>query len=228
MRGLVTSVNHGRDFVSSLNLGVLREFRKITLNLSQDEDLGGCRHGKMSDEILRHAFQRDDFDSLFKKDIDEFDWDAMEAMSPTAMIPSGFGSWNRRTESPTPPSAEISEIFTISMTAPSSLKEKKTVEELQKENDWCWSLIKTLRADMQHDRLYPSGDVFWIHSSNISTPSTSVAANAKTHRVVMEQIEDIETMFSEIHICKSMFLDHSPERYEWCLNILVSERDKSQ
>jgi hypothetical protein len=98
------------------------------------------------------------------------------------------------------------------------------------------SLWKSLRADMQNSKLYPPGTVYWIRTESITAPegmfgSLSFAQDQsldssatrsddpwhKTKRVTIAKVSDVERMFSEVVFTRSMFMDHSPGRYEWCL-----------
>jgi hypothetical protein len=54
---------------------------------------------------------------------------------------------------------------------------------------WCWALLKTLRADMDAEKLYPPGRVFWINArteymtvspSTYQAPATSNKAHSAT------------------------------------------------
>jgi hypothetical protein len=130
-------------------------------------------------------------------------------------------------------------------------------KEADKERDelWYWALLKTLRADMKAEKLYPPGKVYWINGqdngfavvdtkeSPTSSPSTSsfdygsstARSNAssptppvpptppplETTPISIWEVEDVEMAFSEIVFSTSMFTDHSPHHYEGSLSILA-------
>ncbi|KAI8913296.1 hypothetical protein EDD86DRAFT_200197 [Gorgonomyces haynaldii] len=88
---------------------------------------------------------------------------------------------------------------------------------------WYWALLKTLRADMRAEKLYPPGRVYWINS-----PQTDVqAVGGKMFQVRLHEVDDVEIAFSEIAFSKSMFTDHSPHHYEGSLELLAKAVDKS-
>lgn len=133
-----------------------------------------------------------------------------------------------------------------------------TEKEADKERDelWYWALLKTLRADMKAEKLYPPGRVFWINGqesgfaatdakdhqvpspsatpstfdigsstarSNASspTPPSSASPPLETTPISIWEVEDVEVAFSEIVFSTSMFTDHSPHHYEGSLLILA-------
>ncbi|KAI9258010.1 hypothetical protein BDA99DRAFT_573314 [Phascolomyces articulosus] len=106
------------------------------------------------------------------------------------------------------------------------------------ENDqWYWAMIKTMRADMREDKLYPPGTLYLIEStaqltSTASSPknyySTTNASTATknasngtgggkkkhAHMVVLNRCDNVQARFSEIMFARTMFMDHSPNMYE--------------
>ncbi|KAI9474859.1 hypothetical protein BDB00DRAFT_202752 [Zychaea mexicana] len=101
------------------------------------------------------------------------------------------------------------------------------------ENDqWYWALIKTMRADMREDKLYPPSTIYLVEStaqltddpflaatttktrSNSSSNSSSKKKKKHAHMVVLNRCEDVQARFSEIMFARSMFMDHSPNMYE--------------
>ncbi|KAI7856320.1 hypothetical protein BDC45DRAFT_65358 [Circinella umbellata] len=73
------------------------------------------------------------------------------------------------------------------------------------EDDWFWALIKTMRADMRAEKLYPPSTVYTIEL---------VPSRHKQHRAVLSRCDDIQARFSEIVFSRTMFMDHSPTNYE--------------
>ncbi|KAI9012575.1 hypothetical protein CLU79DRAFT_798188 [Phycomyces nitens] len=89
-------------------------------------------------------------------------------------------------------------------------------EEYTEDDQWFWALIKTMRADMTGEKIYPPSTIYHIesmpHSNHPRDPSTRLGAEA--HTVVLSRCEDVKARFSEIVFTKSMFMDHSPNVYE--------------
>lgn len=102
--------------------------------------------------------------------------------------------------------------------------------------DWLWSLIKTMRASMDSDKLYPPGQVYHLeaqqvfvtanmsmsddvrnsHSSRGTTQSEAQMSQkqAEAARVIMRLVEDVTTKFSEPVFARSMLRDHIPTNCE--------------
>ncbi|KAK5814886.1 Alpha/Beta hydrolase protein, partial [Linnemannia elongata] len=76
------------------------------------------------------------------------------------------------------------------------------------DRDWSWSLIKTMRADMSSDKLYPPTPVY--HLESIATTIVS-----------MRRFDHVEDRFGELQFARSMFTDHNPANYEECVERLT-------
>ncbi|CDH59607.1 sn1-specific diacylglycerol lipase alpha [Lichtheimia corymbifera JMRC:FSU:9682] len=104
---------------------------------------------------------------------------------------------------------------------------KKEEEEDQEHHEqWFWALIKTMRADMRADKLYPPSTVYLVES----TPQLhrhhhhqqlqqqgrrgSKRKHKRAHQVIFERCDDVQTRFSEIVFSRTMFTDHAPNMYE--------------
>ncbi|KAJ3309490.1 hypothetical protein HDV04_005982 [Boothiomyces sp. JEL0838] len=73
----------------------------------------------------------------------------------------------------------------------------------QRDELWYWALLKTLRADMKADKLYPPGRVYWINANHDQLPK-----NAKPSTTLsLFEVDDVEIAFSEIIFSTSMFTD---------------------
>ncbi|KAI9497140.1 hypothetical protein BDB00DRAFT_805134 [Zychaea mexicana] len=130
--GLVTSVVHRYDIVSSLSLGLLKDFKNVAVSLHTEAEV--------ADQILSKVINR------------------------------------YRTS---------------------------TVDD--SEDDWFWALIKTMRADMRAEKLYPPSTVYTIEL---------IPSRHKQYRAVLSRCDDIQARFSEILFSRTMFMDHSPTNYE--------------
>ncbi|RUS15286.1 hypothetical protein BC937DRAFT_92650 [Endogone sp. FLAS-F59071] len=114
----------------------------------------------------------------------------------------------------------------------SSTSTSVTALEGDDEDDqWFWAVIKTMRADMRAEKLYPPSTLYHIEAipqlvvhtgEQLRTPHVA----AKTERtkqafkVVFKRCDDVEARFSEIVFSRSMFSDHSPREYEKCVELL--------
>lgn len=169
-RGLVTSVIHSYDIVSSLSLGLLKDFKNVAVSLHNES--------QVTDEILSRIIGQ------YQK-------------SGTEAAPNGeHGS-------------------------------EQSTEEHQPDDDeqWFWALIKTMRADMTSEKLYPPSTIYHIESipqlvqhtdgrSETLYSKKRTAQTKRAHTVVLTKCENVEQRFSEIIFSRSMFLDHAPNNYE--------------
>ncbi|KAL7331972.1 hypothetical protein PS15p_204087 [Mucor circinelloides] len=98
------------------------------------------------------------------------------------------------------------------------------------EDQWFWALIKTFRADMLSQKLFPPSTMYLIesvpqlvqhtdsttsHSSPAPSTNTRVESKHKrAHMVKFSRCDDVQARFSEIVFSRTMFMDHSPNMYE--------------
>ncbi|KAI8366570.1 hypothetical protein BD560DRAFT_447920 [Blakeslea trispora] len=163
-QGLVTSVVHSFDIVSSLSLGLLRDFKRIAVSLHEDSHV--------ADEILSRVI--------------------------------GYYQSKKKKEE----------------NAEDTGQEKK--EEHEEENEqWFWALIKTMRADMRAEKLFPPSTIYLIESvpqlvrHTVSTQTNRREPKHKmAHMVQFSRCDDVQARFSEIVFSRTMFMDHSPNMYE--------------
>lgn len=135
--GLVTSVVHGYDIVSSLSLGLLKDFKNIATSLHAESNA--------ADEIISRVVGR------------------------------------------------------------LQQQKAKKQEDDDEDDQWFWAMIKTMRADMTAEKMYPPSTVYIIET----IPHTK-----QQHKVVLCRCDDVEARFSEIVFTRTMFMDHSPLMYE--------------
>lgn len=153
-QGLVTSVVHAFDIVSSLSLGLLRDFKNVAVSLHEDSHI--------TDEILSRVIGR---------------------------------------------------------------YHKTTTTEEEEHDQWFWALIKTMRADMRAEKLFPPSTMYLIesvpqlvqHSSTDEQQQqgrSTTTKHKRAHMVQLSRCDDVQARFSEIVFSRTMFMDHSPNMYE--------------
>lgn len=135
--GLVTSVVHGYDIVSSLSLGLLKDFKNIATSLHAEQEA--------AEEIISRVIGR------LKQ------------------------------------------------------QKKEQTEGYNEYDQWFWAMIKTMRADMTSEKMYPPSTVYLVES---------VPQMKQQHKVTLNRCEDVQARFSEIVFTRTMFMDHSPLMYE--------------
>ncbi|WRT68330.1 uncharacterized protein IL334_005306 [Kwoniella shivajii] len=97
-------------------------------------------------------------------------------------------------------------------------------------SDWMVSLIKTMRADMDNEKLYPPGMVYIMeHFDVFVTDGTGTVVKGKddrnvihkqAHRVILRQCDSVEERFREPIFAKSMLQNHLPSQYERSTHLL--------
>ncbi|KAJ2060859.1 hypothetical protein GGI17_003477 [Coemansia sp. S146] len=97
-------------------------------------------------------------------------------------------------------------------------------------DDWYWSLVKTLRANMDSEKLYPPGDVFILATpgdDEMADPQLRYSDDnpgATEHLPVgLFYCPDVAERFSELRFTRNMFAHHLPSTYERRLAALVHE-----
>ncbi|KAI8899404.1 hypothetical protein BC833DRAFT_585794 [Globomyces pollinis-pini] len=156
-KSMITTFIYRHDIVPCLSLGLIRDFRNITISLCHEEGMAEGVIGKVLGVFSEH-------------------------------------------QKPKQSGVHLSEPH---------------------EDLWYWALMKTLRADMKADKLYPPGTVYWINADHESVNADMQPENSKTSMLNLYEVDDVEIAFSEIVFSTSMFTDHSPHHYEGSLELLV-------
>lgn len=125
------------------------------------------------------------------------------------------------------------------------------IRPLSASDDWFWSLIKTMRADMQNEKLYPPGDIYMIDSCtspiditrvsphsrhpestglkrSFTFPSHTCHSSVQCMEVTLKRCEEIQDHFGELNFSRTMFSSHSPRNYEDSLKALVTSLNLGQ
>lgn len=109
-------------------------------------------------------------------------------------------------------------------------------DEEQMLHDWMESLIKTMRADMDNDKLYPPGSVYIMEYSDVfltnstatvsgdnngSSSKSGSNSSQRARRVILRLCESVRERFGELNFTKSMLKDHMPLHYERATELLI-------
>jgi hypothetical protein len=86
---------------------------------------------------------------------------------------------------------------------------KEQIPESQRDELWYWALMKTLRADMKAQKLYPPGRVYWINANphGYANNDSESKMNSETTQLSIAEVDDVEIAFSEVVFSTSMFTD---------------------
>jgi hypothetical protein len=131
------------------------------------------------------------------------------------------------TSMPSPTSSSYKQQKESNTTA-NNKKKPPTIGHEEEEDQWFWALIKTMRADMRAEKLFPPSTMYLIESvpqlaqhtkSKLHplSPSTNAGTESKhrrAHMVKFSRCDDVQARFSEIVFSRTMFMDHSPNMYE--------------
>ena len=163
-QGLVTTVVHQYDLVPTLSLGLLRDFKNVAVTLHEE--------GSVVEDIVKRLVIGA---SSNKMDAppppsDEDKPRAQTFNSPTVAA-NGSSAANDGPKRETPLRSQSMPMY--------SEYDRWQLQEAE-DQDWSWSLIKTMRADMGSDKLYPPTPVFLVESiaTTVVPEGTSKMATA--------------------------------------------------
>ncbi|GAC95547.1 lipase [Pseudozyma hubeiensis SY62] len=256
-KGLVTSIIHGHDFIPTLSLGMVRDFKNIAHALSQESDsdiareiitrvLGTYRKRsglraslgfkeKVPEHLASLEAPRPQEIPLAERELKLSREELMKGKTRNLAADSDYTDPNLREDELDPFSYSSGGGHIRPSTSTNQAPSPPDAEGDTGLADWLWSLIKTIRADMDSAKLYPPGDVYCIESFPVFVTSRMQADSdivferteakqgtrrAEAHRVILRFCEDVEKRFSEPVFAKSMLRDHIPTNYELCMSLL--------
>lgn len=186
-KGLVTSIIHGHDFVPTLSLGMVHDFKNIAHALSAESDSDVAREiitrvlGTFSKrsalrkslgyaaKIPRHLASleppRPQELALAEREVQLSREELIKGKTRNLATDSNYQDPNLKEDELDP--------FSYSSGGghirPSASTPNAQTQDLEDGSDseladWLWSLIKTIRAAMDSAKLYPPGDVYCIES----------------------------------------------------------------
>ncbi|ORX69776.1 hypothetical protein DL89DRAFT_267928 [Linderina pennispora] len=136
------------------------------------------------------------------------------------------GYWWSRKSTSARTSSDTASTASSSASSTSSAKRQKSDPKSRKQrlDDWYWSLIKTLRASMDSEKLYPPGDVFVLASPGEEDRADKLFPNLERRPKGDEHPEslptalfycpDVTERFSELRFSRNMIKHHLPSTYE--------------
>ncbi|KAF9275606.1 hypothetical protein BGZ68_010655 [Mortierella alpina] len=156
--GLITTVVHQYDLVPTLSLGLLRDFKNVAVTLHEE--------GQVVEDIVRRLIIGA---SSNKVNAERQAAEDAKAASTTYTSSLANGSASEFSPAPPPPPKKDHPDGGLpkrSQTMPMYSEYDSWQLQEAEDQDWSWSLIKTMRADMGSDKLYPP--------TPVSTPASSV------------------------------------------------------
>lgn len=238
--GLITSVVHNHDVVPSLSLGTIRDFKQIAEVL---EDAAG----ESCTEILGRTI------GMYQRKGSHAGGSEASAVETKAIYPTEAAEEERcltvdrteltkgKTRNRATDAGYVDPNHRAHGTKPRKRASHSTGGRSKGDDleDWLWSLIKTMRAHAQSDKLYPPGVVLCLESFDVyvrrdggegegegeSSSGTKTTTAMSAHRVILRRCDDVRTRFAEPVFCRTLFRDHSPAGYEFCLDLLKKAQE---
>ncbi|GAA99922.1 uncharacterized protein L969DRAFT_46990 [Mixia osmundae IAM 14324] len=226
-KGLISSVVHNLDIVPTLSLGLLRDLKNVAASLYEE--------GKVAEEVVgrvvglyqrRYKAKREARkNGQTYPTADEF------AGSGSGFSPHELDDEARQVDM-TPRELQLGRGSNKALEAgyrDPALVGRDLSDDAEL-NDWLWSLMKTMRAGNDSDKLLPPGDVFCIECHTVFVSNSMEGSDGRSAqksfqegtRVLLRECLDPVQRFSEPVFGRSMFLDHSPHNYEHALNALAA------
>ncbi|KAJ1651582.1 hypothetical protein IWQ61_007891 [Dispira simplex] len=178
-RGLITSVVNDHDVVPNLSLGLLHDFKNVATALASEKD-------PLAERIVQRVVQT----LVRKKRVERTTQFQQNTVRSRRYI-----SARKRAAMGLPSPPSVSSIPYTSETKNSGIDEENKDISLRLKRvammaeslptrvheyaDWFWSLIKTMRANMANEKLYPPGDVYILgtvpNPSSLSPSSSALS-----------------------------------------------------
>jgi hypothetical protein len=193
-RGLVTTCVNNWDCVPTLSLGLIQDMRNVAVNLCEGSEGEG---GSTAEEIVGRVvgiWQRKVRESK-KKDFGI--GKRSEEVEQDQSNPTLFDLYE-------PDQNDLALVAQSSSTVPNHDRGEDL--DLQ---DWLWSLIKTIRASNDNEKLYPAGTIYNLIVEEIfMTEKFRDGGKMKERRkearkIILRLCEDVEARFSEPVFSKS-------------------------
>ncbi|KAF9143768.1 hypothetical protein BGX30_014823 [Mortierella sp. GBA39] len=161
--GLITTVVHQYDLVPTLSLGLLRDFKNVATTLHEE--------GSVVEDIVKRLIIGA---SSNKANAERQAAEDARVASTTYTSAATPGTQPTKSEG-LPKRSQSMPMY--------SEYDRWQLQEAE-DRDWSWSLIKTMRADMSSDKLYPPTPVYILESTATTIvnpePSSAAAAAAAT------------------------------------------------
>ncbi|UZJ51914.1 hypothetical protein CBS101457_001234 [Exobasidium rhododendri] len=259
-RGLCTSVVHGFDVVPTLSLGTLHDLKAVACSLSDEKEgtvaqeiVGKVvglykkkkeRHKNASSPLLSNGDLEggDDGEALrtmqiplHEREIHLNIEELAQGFTKNRAADANYLDPNYSEEDRSPKQPQQTQPQSGGKSDSSSSKDEDDEQDL---NDWFWSLIKTMRASMDHDKLYPPGEVYLMEMQQVHVTAEmsgdqhdmfmkagkkqGMSSNDRVEaaRVIVRLVEDVTSRFREPIFARSLFRDHLPTNYELVTQLL--------
>lgn len=219
-RGLVTSVANANDLISLLSIGSCVDILNMSAVLDRERGVAENvvrRFVKEKSAKIGKKLNPFDFDFSKLRIYANEDSDEEEEVIDVAEETTGYW-WSRKTE-----------YRNVSSPTEHQSKRQKKEDDQRHLDDWHWSLVKTLRANMDSEKLYPPGDVFVLAGpgdDQVADKHLVPLASSKKEEGLEEPVglfycPDVTERFSELRFSRNMLAHHVPSTYERRISALV-------
>ncbi|KAJ3310503.1 hypothetical protein HDU76_003364 [Blyttiomyces sp. JEL0837] len=195
-KGLVSTLIHGDDIVPTISLGLVKDFKTVTMHLLDPANRG------LSERIISKTLgfgKSGPAGPGLGVDL------AGDANGGASGLNYGAGSGSVP-GSGTPGNGDVN----VSESAPASTDE-----------EYFWGIISQLRQSMKHDRLYVAGTTYWANAAVTVARDAFNKTQSSTSRVSLQRCDDIRDMFNEPRFSSRVISDHTPVAYEAALEALL-------
>ncbi|KAF9970674.1 hypothetical protein BGZ73_006569, partial [Actinomortierella ambigua] len=161
-RGLITTVVYQYDIVPTLSLGLLKDFKNVAVTLYEE--------GQVVEDIVKRLVM-----GITSKEKRNNDAPHMSTADHMASA-----TYTSQRSSSTTTSTTMNGGRGHSTSINTHLYSEYDRWQLQdaEDNDWSWALIKTMRADMSSEKLYPPTPVYLIESIATTIPGDSASSSS--------------------------------------------------
>jgi hypothetical protein len=197
-QGLVTSTIHNYDIVPTLSLGVVRDLKNMAMGLYSEEgtaeEIVGRVIGLYQRRFMANRSTKKPETPLVDGEMDYSPPSLTDVPDESKEVPFSdleyeAGRGSNRALDPT--------------YLDPSLVGGDVSEDVQL-NDWLWSLVKTMRAGNDSEKLYPPGTVYVIENYTVFISGEAMEGGGKSkysrregRRIILRAVDNVETRFSE-------------------------------
>lgn len=202
MRNLVSSVIYRDDLIPWLSMGAIRDFRRIAVNLCNDEELADAIIRKSLGNKLPKFLA----DMLFGEESDRIPGTRTTKLEKEEEKEgrSWFTWWRK---------------YSFNQAKSNLKKEKEPVksEEPNSTNDpdiWFWDILSTVRSNIRAEKLFPPGRIYWMDTrdENFVSHHKKTKEEEAKQNIIKEEIAIISNdLNTKIQIDSNTNVDTTPD-----------------
>ncbi|KAG0258167.1 hypothetical protein DFQ27_004768, partial [Actinomortierella ambigua] len=164
-RGLVTTVVYQYDIVPTLSLGLLRDFKNVAVTLYEE--------GQVVEDIVKRLVM-----GITSKE--KRNNDAPHMSTADYMASATYTSQRSKATTKTTTASNGNRGHSTSTNTHLYSEYDRWQLQETEDSDWSWSLIKTMRADMSSEKLYPPTPVYLLESITTTIPGDDASSSGSS------------------------------------------------